>query len=385
MWRQFLPCNQIVSLARSLQAHTSLGPTPGNCSPHRVSDGFTVTDASASRASSNVRGGPSGLASARAVQHPLARVTSVLRDELDLARIPPDPPDRLYSFPLALLSSFDIEHPLPHAVLNLTASEMHASGMGHAPRLSTISFNKSFPSSVEREEVSPCTCTHVVLSKGAISSVGPYALVPLSAVAISCTPRHVVSKPSPPPRSSQPMWSHSWSIGHRFPITIKKSEVPEHSGGLSGSTCHFLSPRDHFLTYTTHGAVVLFLCRARKRGRRGKTEHTGQRKDHEQRPLSDSICFSVQQSERFQVGWFPFPDLLKTYHGVVIHLISAGHARMQCASASVTREQACLTMQIPLSSATQFFDPGVRRHPASRYIYGGWPSSCSGHEARFRC
>ena len=42
VWRQFLPCTQIVSLARSLQAHTSLGPTPGTCSPHRVSDGFTL-------------------------------------------------------------------------------------------------------------------------------------------------------------------------------------------------------------------------------------------------------------------------------------------------------------------------------------------------------
>ena len=56
VWRQFLPCNQIVSLARSL------GPTPGTCSLHRVSDGFTLTHASASRASSNVRGGRSGLA-----------------------------------------------------------------------------------------------------------------------------------------------------------------------------------------------------------------------------------------------------------------------------------------------------------------------------------
>ena len=149
VWRQFLPCTQIVSLARSLQAHTGLGPTPGNCSHHRVSDGFTVTDASASRASSNVRSGPSGLASARAVQHPLARVTSVMRDELDLARMPPDPPDRLYSFPL--LSSFDIEHPLPHAVLNLTAPEMHACGMRHAPRVSTNSFNKSLSTSVELE------------------------------------------------------------------------------------------------------------------------------------------------------------------------------------------------------------------------------------------
>ena len=101
------------------------------------------------------------------LQHLLARVTSASRE----ARMPPDPPDRLCSFPLALLSSFDIEHPLPHAVPNLTASEMHACGMRHAPRLSTISFNKSFSTSAEREEVSLCTCTPVVLGKGAMSSV----------------------------------------------------------------------------------------------------------------------------------------------------------------------------------------------------------------------
>ena len=55
--------------------------------------------------------------------------------------------------------------------LNLTAPEMHACGMRHAPRLSTISFNKSFSTSAEREEVSLCTCTPVVLGKGAMSSV----------------------------------------------------------------------------------------------------------------------------------------------------------------------------------------------------------------------
>ena len=47
--------------------------------------------------------------------------------------MPPDPPDRLLLFPSALLSFCHHEQTLPHAVLKLTASEMHACGMRHAP------------------------------------------------------------------------------------------------------------------------------------------------------------------------------------------------------------------------------------------------------------
>ena len=139
--------------------------------------------------------------------------------------------------------------------------------------------------------MSLCTCTPVVLGKGAMSSVVQVLLF-------------LFRQWRFPPR---PISSH-----RATPFRLSRLAV-----------------------------VLFFFCRARKPCSRGKTEHTGPRKDHEQRPLSDSMCFTAQQGEQFQfvqhktvVGCFVFPYFLKTYHGVVIHLVPASHARFQCASES---------------------------------------------------
>ena len=174
--------------------------------------------------------------------------------------MPPDPPDRLCSFPLALLSSFDIGHPLPHAVPNLTAPEMHACGMRHAPRLSTISFNKSFSTSAEREEVSLCTCTPVVLGKGAMSSVVQVLSFLFRQWRFPPRPLYALPRGSKAVAAAKTLSAHA-GPAPRFPITITKKKwrsMPKHCGGLSGSTSHFPSHRDPFLTFTTHGRWCSF-------------------------------------------------------------------------------------------------------------------------------
>ena len=91
------------------------------------------------------------------------------------------------------------------------------------------SFNKSFSTSAEREEVSPCTCTVVLLGKGAISSV-------VHMLFFLC--RQWRFPPSPPTRLATRFQSHrrrqdplstcrasSRGVGLRFPISIKKTRM----------------------------------------------------------------------------------------------------------------------------------------------------------------
>ena len=202
---------------------------PSSCGRDRcLSDG--------SGASLNVSSGPSKLnsgpvsspASPRSLNFGLARGAG-------LGKMPPRPSDGLCSFSSVLSSSFHIEHKLPHDVVNLTAFERHAYGMPHAP----TSLNMSFSTSAEREEVSPCTCTVVLLGKGAISSV----VFLFRQWRFPPSPLHALPRGSKTIAAAETLSAHIgtapgvWASDSQS--RSKNSDVSQYSGGLSGTTSHF--------------------------------------------------------------------------------------------------------------------------------------------------
>ena len=134
-----------------------------------------------------------------------------------------------------------------------------------------------------------CTCTPVLLGKRCDLLGGPSALLPLSAVALSSkTPVRIKFQSH---RRRQDPLSPCWATpGYRlrFPISIKK--LGRHK-----------TPPDRLVTFTTHGRRCFSLVGQEKPGSRLKAEHTGRRKDHEQRQLPVSMCLCAPRNGEFQV------------------------------------------------------------------------------------
>ena len=130
--------------------------------------------------------------------------------------------------------------------------------MPHAPSLSTNSFNKSFSTSAEREEVSPCTCTVVLLGKGAISSVVHMLFFLCRQWRFRPRPLHALPRGSKAIAAAAKTLSAHAGPAHGVSASdsqsrSKNSDVPQYSGRLSGTTSHFLlTARPSLQTSATH-------------------------------------------------------------------------------------------------------------------------------------